>query len=337
MSFTQRTTAVAILAVITVALSLSTVLNINSAEARDTVDQKQWENRKIDQTTEKELNAQDNRDESPWVAAWNEPGSPRFNVSGYGFEPGVVLVQYRYELMRLRVTSRGFETTVVYKKTPESRVETIVVIQGNTVLTEKIQVPGYDDPKVSQPSPEVANFRDFITFEGSGWRSNFHTSGIGKNHVAVVVSSSTHVHTGMIPTNKWGGFHYQYRIPATLLAPDTVTFTFTNGKKSVIHNVEIEAPELLNSEWLPVSAYRGTPGETLNVIATGLQPYAFPEILIDGIKQHEFPHRYTTDREGWAETEIVLPDDPGRHTIAIRTAEGGGYAEAQAELYIFPN
>ena len=336
MSVTRRITAVAILAVITVALSLSTALAINHAEARDTVDQTQRETRKTDQTTENE-HAQNNRDESPWVAAWNEPGSPRFNISGYGFEPGIVLVQYRYELVKLRVTSRGFETTVVYQRAPESRFETIVVIQGNTVLTEKIQVPGYDDLKVSQPNTEVANFLDFITFEGSGWRSNFHTSGIGKNRVAVVVSSATHVHTEMIPTNRWGGFQYLYRIPPTLAAPGTVTFTFTNGKKSFIRSVEVKPAELLNNESLPVSAYRGTAGETLTITATGLQPYAFPEILIDGMKQHQNPHRYNTDREGWAETEIVLPDDIGRHTIVIRTAEHGGYAEAQAELVIFPN
>lgn len=334
MSVTQRITAVAIVVVITVALSLCTVLAINHTEARDKVDQMQrQENRK----TENELNTQNNRDESPWVVTSNEPGSPRFNVSGYGFEPGIALVQHQHEMVRLWVTSRGFETTVVYRRTPKPRVETIVVIQGNTILTEKIQVPGYDDPKVSQPNPEAANFRDFIAFEGSGWRPNFHTSGIGKNHVTVVVSSSTHVHTEMIPTNQWEGFHYLYRIPPTLVAPDTVTFTFTNGKKSFIRTVEIEAPKLLNSERLPVSAYRGTAGETLKITATGLQPYAFPEILIDGIKQHQYPRRYNTDREGWTETEIVLPDDLGRHTIVIRTAEHGGYAEAQAELVIFPN
>ena len=338
MSVTQKITAVAFLVVITVALSLSTLMAINLTEARDKVDQKQrQENRETDQTTENELNVQNNYYESPWIATWNKPGSPNFKVSGHGFELGTVLVQYRQELVRLPVNSRGFETTVVYRRTPESRVETIVVIQGNTVLTEEIQVPGYDDHKVSQPSPEVANFRDFVAFEGSGWKPNSHTSGIGKNHVTVVVANSTHVHTEMIPTNQWEGFHYMYRIPPTLTAPDTITFTFTNGEESFIRTVEIKAPELLNSERLPVSAYRGTVGDTLNIIATGLQPYVLPEILIDGIKQHQYPHRYNTDREGWAETEIVLPDDPGRHTIVIRTAEHGGYAEAKAELVIFPN
>ena len=310
MSVTRKITAVTIV-ILAVVFSLSTGLmsRVNYVEAREF-------------------------DQSPWIATSNQPGSPRFSLSGHDFEPGIVLVQYKYELVKLHVDTGEFETTVVYQRGPEPRYETIVVIQGHTVLKKKIQIPGYEDLKVSHPDPEVVNFRDFIEFEGSGWRSNPHTSGIGKKHVTVVVSSSTHVYTEMIPTNQWGSFHYLYRIPPTLVAPDEVTFTFTDGKKSFIRTVEIEEPKLLDSEEIPVSTYRGTPGETLKIIATGLQPYASPEILIDGMEQNRSHDWYHTDREGSVETEIVLPNDLGHHTIVIRTAEHGGYAEAKAELHI---